>query len=149
MAITSYLTPAEADIILDQLMDVNAFASFTVQDKQRALNSATVAFNNLAYTGDKSVDAQSNEFPRNGDIVAPDDFLMAVAIEAYTLLDGKQPETEWSSQFMQSQDFSGVSSRYDRSSREPNIISGIMSIQSWMLVKKYLADYQNLTLENV
>lgn len=146
--ITSYLTPSEAEVLLDQLLEVNTFSSYSEEEKQRALNSATMAFNNLVYTGTKSVDAQSNEFPRNGDATPPDDFLLAVAIEAYSLIDGKSPETEWSVAWMSGQDFAGVSSRYDRSSKEPNIINGIMSVQSWRLVKKYLADYQTITLEN-
>ena len=146
--VTPYLTVLEADAILDQLMEVHQWAGFSTEEKTRALNSATVAFNNLAYSGDKTSDTQVNEFPRNGDTTPPEDFLMAVAIEGYTLLDGKQSEAEWSTQFMISQDFSGVSSRYDRGTKEPNIMCGIMSINAYRLVKKYLADYQELILEN-
>ncbi len=146
MTITSYLTPTEAQTILDEILGTELFAEFSTEEQQKALNTATVSFNNLAYSGDKTSDTQSNEFPRNGDTTPPDDFLLAVALESLILLDGKNSESEWESAFLLSQDFAGIASRYDRSVKEPNIMCGIMSIKSYQLIKKYLADYQAVNI---
>lgn len=147
MAITSYITPATAITLLAELLDKDVFASFTATEQQQALNSATVAINNLDYLGDKAVESQANEFPRGeGVVTIPDAIQLATALEANELLDGKSNETEWESDFMLSQTYAGVSSKYSAEHKD-NIIIGIVSVESFRLLKPFLTSPRDLEID--
>lgn len=146
MAITSYLTPAEAVTLLAELLDKDVFASGTVGEQQQALNSATVAINNLDYLGDKTVSTQANEFPRDSAITIPDAILLATALEANELLDGKANETEWESDFLQSVTYAGVNSKYSAEHKD-NIIVGIVSVEAFRQIKPFLKSPHDLEID--
>ncbi len=149
MAITSYITPAEALVILAELYNKDVFASSTATEQQQALNSATVAINRLDFTGEKTVSTQANEFPRDTGVTIPDGIELATALEANMLLDIKDPETEWESEFMTSQTYAGVNSKYDRDTNQSNIVSGIMSIEAYRELQPFLKDYREILMRDI
>jgi hypothetical protein len=145
----NYITIAEGDAFLAGELNSSAWDAADSAEKQKAITTATRAIDRLAFCGYKTVDTQTNEFPRNDEVTIPQGIKDATALEALALLDGKDPELEWENQFMTTQGFANARSAYDRSSKADNIISGIMSIKAWNYLLPYLNDPNTIKIERL
>ena len=113
----------------------------TSQDtKTKALITATRAINQLRFAGDKLVETQPLEFPRNGDDTLPEELQQATYEEAMALLKGIDPETEAGNIWVAQRDFGKVRTYYDFRTAPVHVVNGIASFKAWNLLKPLFAD---------
>lgn len=121
----------------------------TVVQKTAALNEASRAIDRLRFKGTK---VGVDEFPRNGigsDGVVPRDIEIACYENAYALLDGIEPETEYANLAISSQGYSSVRTTYDREGAAEHLACGIASSTAWNYLRPYLVSSQSIKLSRV
>ena len=144
----TYIDKEEADEYFSTRLNTEAWEYATEQEKDRAIHMASRAINNLAYKGNKSSETQELQFPRGGDAEIPQDIKQACAELALSLLDGKDADYEFAGLSIASNKIGGVTTTSNRMLRE-HIVAGIVSYQSWKLLKKYMVDQNSMTIETV
>lgn len=148
MAFTPYLTYTEADTLLANILDTDAWDDASNADKTKALFMASQAIDRLDYMYSKTSDTQDNEFPRNGDTAIPEDIQWATAYEAMMLLEGKDPEFEREELTTSRDRYAAVSTQYIEAP-EDHINNGIMSIKAWNFLLPHLNDLRSLKMERL
>jgi hypothetical protein len=143
----NYLTPAEAQLLADDRLNVEAWDDAVTADGSnfgdtgtecyKALSEATRIINRLWFRGEKYDAAQANQFPRGTDTTVPEDITIACFEIALSLLDGINPQLEAENLAMISQGYANVRSTYDRTVSAPHISAGVPSLTAW----RYLAPY--------
>lgn len=146
-----YISEVDATEYLTYEMNSEAWFSATIAEREKALISSERAIDRLNYEYDKTVDTQTNEFPRNEETVVPLDIGYATCLNSLSLLDGKDDEIEREQQLdsTTSMGFANVRSGSDKSHGNSSIRNGIMSIRAWSLLQPFLADPHDLELVRV
>lgn len=135
-----YATPAEVDDYMTGRLSAEAWTTAIPDDKTAAVIMATRAIDILNFLGEKSVESQELQFPRDEDSAVPQDIKNACAEEALALLDGKDPDLEFENLGMKSQGYANVRSTYDTNRPTEHILAGITSSMAWRFIKPYLRD---------
>lgn len=149
MSFTPYATIEEAQAYFDMRFNTSAWDVASEGDQTKALSHATLIIDRLTYAGELTDPAQKNKFPRDGDTAIPEQIIYATAEIALALLDGIDPDIEYSNLKMTSQTYSKVQSTYDRSSAQPHVLAGVPSAVAWQYIMPYLLDTTNITLYRV
>lgn len=136
----SYATEVEAQAYFDCRIGSEPWDDATPNERNKALAHATKIIDRLNFNGCKAVSAQENQFPRGTDTVVPQDIKDASAEIALALLDGVDPQLEYENLFMTSQGYGGIRSTFDRSIKQPHLLSGVPSSTAWNFLKPYLRD---------
>ena len=144
-----YITAAEGDTYFSNRLNTDPWVDSSTAEKNAAINMATDAIDRLNYLGKKTDEAQVNQFPRDADIVVPDDIKDACAEIALKLLDGVDPELEFENLNMVAQGYANVRSTYDRTRAPEHIVAGILSITAWRKIKPYLRDVYSTAVHRV
>ncbi len=110
----------------------------TDTDKLAALCTATEMIDRLNFLGCKTDEAQTLQFPRDGDTAVPAEIIRATALCAVTLLDGFDLEIELENQNMLAQGYANVRSSFDRTVKAPHIINGIPNVEAWRYLTPFL-----------
>lgn len=110
----------------------------SLDNKQKALMTATRNINNLRFAGRKNDDGQPLEFPRNGDTVVPEAIQRATYEEALALLKGIDPETEYGNLSVSSRVFGKVRTDYAARHAPEHVVAGIASRNAWILLQPFL-----------
>jgi len=147
---SNYLTPAEAQTLADERLNVEAWDDAVDEDGSlfgqpntltyKSLTMATKIIDRLNYRGDKYDADQVNQFPRGDDTTIPDDIGNACFEIALALLDGVDPQLEGENLGMTSQGYANVRSTYDREVPVPHIVAGVPSLTAWRFIVPYLCD---------
>ena len=155
----NYLTPAEAQEIADERLNVEAWDEAVDADGSnfgnpgtetyKALAMATKAIDRLNFRGEKYDSSQVNQFPRGTDTTVPDDIGQATFEIALALLDGIDPELEAENLGMTSQGYANVRSTYDRTITVPHMAAGIPSLTAWRYLVPYLRDPSFIKIERI
>lgn len=111
----------------------------SLDQKTRALITATRAINRLRFAGSKSVETQPLEYPRNGDATLPDELQQATYEEAVELLKGVDPTTEAGNIWVISRVFGKVRTDYDFRTAPIHVVHGIASFKAWQLLSPLLS----------
>jgi len=143
----SYVTVVDAQLYFDKRLNTAAWD--TSDEQLKALENATLIIDRLAFKGSRTEESQDNEFPRDGDTTVPTEIQYATAEIALALLDGVDPEIEYSNLNMLSQSYSNVRSSYDRSIPQPHILAGIPSAAAWRLLLPYLVTADTISLYRI
>lgn len=138
--VNSYVTLAEAQAYVDEMLNVEMWEDATVQERSKALTMGKKAIDCLNYLGCKTDESQDGQFPRYDDTEVPDDIKFANIEIALALLDGKNPEFEFENLRMVSQGYSNVRSTYDVNTVPEYIVAGIPSMKAWQYLRPYLRD---------
>lgn len=124
----------------------------TLENKIKALMTATKTIDRLNFTGAKSVSDQKLEFPRIVDdesIGTPTNVLYATYELAYEYLNGADQESENKNVNIIRNQFDKVSTTYDRSFVQEHLRNGIPSIVAWNYLIPYLRDVRRVDLHRV
>jgi hypothetical protein len=144
-----YCTILEAQAYFDTRLHTDAWDEASDTDRGKAIAMATRIIDQLNYKGSKTDSAQTNQFPRGGDIVVPDAVKNACAEISLALLDGVDPELEADNLHMQSQGYSQVKSTYDVDIIRAQTIAGVPSRTAWTYLMPYLRDPRDMQLTRV
>ncbi|TRZ52364.1 MAG: hypothetical protein D4S01_03100 [Dehalococcoidia bacterium] len=146
----NYLTPAEAEEIANERLNVEAWDDAVDEDGSnfgevgtltyKSLTMATKIIDRLNYAGEKYDEDQVNQFPRGEDTTVPDDIGQACFEIALALLDGVDPQLEGENLGMTSQGYANVRSTYDRGIPAPHLVAGVPSLTAWRYLIPYLRD---------
>ena len=146
-----------------------------LDDRTKALKTATRRIDRLAYVGEKNAAAvqrltadepknptdaeillinaagetQELEFPRGTDTVVPTDIENACYEFAFSLIDGRDPDQELEDLATISQGYSSVRRTRDRSFVHEHLNAGITSILAWQYLKPYLRDSATFRINRV
>lgn len=143
----SYITRADANTYFStQKLFADAWDSASDADKDKALLMATNLMETIDYSGEKTVEDQTYQFPRGGDTTIPLDIQYACAENAYSLLDGVDVEYEYENLRRVSQGFANVRSSHDTGMLPEHKIAGIPSYIAWRLMTPYLRDKRALSI---
>jgi|SRR5690606_2438471 len=138
--VTAYLTVEEAQDYYDSKLGTAAWDDATDEEKLKALKNATMLINRLNFNGTKSVTTQANAFPRDGEVVVPQNILDATCELALVLLDGYDPNEEMNNIAATARGFSSARTNYTRDFAHNHIMAGIPSAEAWQLLLPYLQD---------
>lgn len=146
---TPYIDVADATIYFGDRLNSQAWFEAEPSNQLTALKTATRYIDRLNFIGEKTDEAQENQFPRGGDTVVPTDIQQACCEIAIALLDDIDIEREKENLDMVSQGYGNVRSTYDRSTKAVNILAGIPSIVAWNLLLPYLPDSRIVSVTRV
>lgn len=132
------LTASVITDILNSIFYTQPWDDASASDQQKALNAASKAIDHLNYMGVRTDANQVNQFPRNGDLLVPNQIHTAIVHEAIMLLDGMDPQFEHQNQAIISDGYANVRSTHDHSSTRDHILAGIMSIHAWRYLQPFL-----------
>lgn len=114
--------------------------------KYKALVTATGVINQLRFSGRKTDDTQTLEFPRYGDTSVPLAIQQACYEEALSLLKGIDPTTEYDNLFVRSRGFGSLRTDYEPQNPPEHKKAGITSLKAWQLLLPYLKPALDLKL---
>ena len=85
--------------------------------------------------------SQALEFPRDSDIVVPEDIETVCFEIALALLDGVDPDVELENLGVTSQGYGGIKTAYNRDQQPiEHLLHGIPSAMAWRILKPFLRD---------
>lgn len=142
----SYILLADATAYFDTRLNADPWDCASDTDRTKALCTATRQIECLNFIGCKTDDAQTLHFPTDGDTTVPLEIQYATAELALALLDGVDPELERSNLDLTGQTYAKIQTLYDRSNRPAHIMAGIVSVQAWNLLQKYLAEPNSIRI---
>ena len=145
----SYLTIIEAQTYFNTRLHTQPWDYAIDDEKTKALAMASKIIDRLNYEGEKTDEAQVNQFPRDADIAVPQDIMDATTEIALSLLDGVDPELEFENLAMITQQYGTIKSTYDRSINQEYKMAGVPSMTAWRMLKPYLRDSQGIDLNRV
>lgn len=117
--------------------------------KTKALKAATIVIDRLNFVGRKADPDQDLQFPRGTDTVVPTDIERACVYIAIELLDGFDPNIEFSNLQLIEQDFGGAKVKYSRSFSMEHLVAGIPSLDAWRHLKPYIRDPRQINLARI
>ena len=133
------VTLAEAASYFSTRMNSEEWDYASEADKQKAIYSATRAFNALSYRG-TLVDAdQDNKFPTNED-GTPDKVKWACCEEALSLISGMNNEKDLTDLHVKSSSMAGFSTTVNELLDRPWVHYGLTSPIAWRWLSPYLLD---------
>jgi len=144
-----YISVSAATDYFSRRLNTEAWDNAIGSDCEKAIAMATDAIDRLNFVGSKTDSAQLNQFPRQGDLVVPQDIQEACAELAMRFLDGIDPDLEFDNLTMVSQGYANVRSTYDRTNPPEHVVAGIPSITAWRKIKPYLLNPREVTLNRV
>jgi len=145
----SYTTINEAKVYFNDRLNVQAWECATSDERRRALAQATNTIDRLNYAGCRTDATQVNQFPRDGDLLVPEDVKNATSEVALALLDGVDPEIEYANLVLRSQAYGGLKANYEAELSNPHYLAGIPSITAWRYLMPYLRDPYEIKLERL
>lgn len=163
----SYVTLSEAQAYFSQRLHSGLWDNTSVDDRTKALAQATRAIDSLRFAGvrhsvwlvieaDGDSDAQlaavadqDQEFPRGSDEDVPQAIKDACCEEAFSLLEGKNPDEELEDLAVVSQGYSSVRSTYDRSFVHEHLNAGIVSPRAWRFLKPFVRETRDFKISRV
>ncbi|MEN6367698.1 MAG: DnaT-like ssDNA-binding protein [Thermoguttaceae bacterium] len=141
---------AEAGEYFSHRLYATAWESANDAEKEKALIAARYLIDSLNFKGDKTDVAQALEFPRGGDMEAPEAIRIAGYEIAYALLDGKDPELELENLAVQAMGYGAVKTSYERTGLPiEHIINMVPSSAAWRLLKPFLRDSDAIKLSRL
>ena len=164
---SSYVTIQEAQDYFTNRLHSGLWDNTSVQNRQKALAEATAAIDRLRFVGDKNTVyvsrlaggdddaltaafvAQELEFPRGTDEDIPSDIIAACCEEAFSRLDGKDPDEELENLAVSNQGYASVRTTYDRSFVHEHLNAGIVSPRAWRFLKPYLDEVRDFKISRV
>ena len=144
-----YGSIALANIYFDERLNTRVWEVAVPGDRAKALIMATRAIDRLNFVGEKTLEAQELQFPRETDTTIPDAVLHATYECAIAFLDGVDMELEQANLGVTSDAYSGARTTYDLHHTQDHIRSGIPSPQAWQLLIPYLRDPREVTVSRV
>lgn len=168
--LTYYGTLVEANNYFDNRLHETAWYGAKVEDRPRALISATRLIDALNFKGNKATVhtvlkanpdatddeiraaelAQPLEFPRGSDTEVPEAIRIATYELAHSLLDGKDPELELENLGISSQGYESVRTTYSRNQVPlEHILNGVPNATAWRLIRPFLRDEDAVKLARV
>lgn len=146
---SDYNTDSEVDTFMSNRLRTGAWDTAEGGDKNASRAMSTAIIDRLAYLGVKVTTAQVNEFPRDDDSVVPQEIKDAHSLICLALLDGKDPEMEFENLTLIIHQFGQTKSVYDRSQLPPHILAGVPSFEAWTILKPYLRDGSQISLQRI
>lgn len=141
-----YGSLAGADRYFSEKVDGELWSVSTADKKMRCLTTATLAIDNLRFVGNPTEDDQPLQFPRNEATEVPGAVQWATYEEAFALLKGVRPDTEYANTFVSSRGFGKVRVDYDYRTSPEHVVNGIASMKAWLFLLPYLVKNTGLTL---
>lgn len=161
----SYVTLSEAQEYFANRLHSGLWDTSPVEERNKALAEATAAIDRLRYAGVRhsvflvvdgdetailaAIDDQPLEFPRGSDTVTPQDIKNACCEEAFSRLDGKNPDEELEDLAVVSQGYSSVRTTYDRTFAQEHLNAGIVSPRAWRFLKPFIVEARDVTIHRV
>lgn len=145
--IKSLSSVANADAYFNNRLYSQAWTNFSADDKQRALNQATLIINGFNFVGMKTQFDQDNEWPRSeiridglvvDSTLVPDPILIAQYEIALSLAMGIDPEREIRNLRVTSRGYSSVRTTYDPRLAPEHLTYGVPSALAWSYLSTYL-----------
>jgi hypothetical protein len=146
---SNYITIEDAATYFATRLHTIPWTSATSANKTKALTMATRAIDALNYRGAKADSGQDNQFPRGDDSEVPAAVKEACCEIALALLDGIDPDMEFSTLRVVSQGISSVRTTYDSTVSCEHLAAGIPSITAWRLLRPYLRDIRTVDISRV
>lgn len=144
-----YGSLVDAQSYFDTRLNADAWLESTQDEQKKALISATRRIDRLNFNGDKTSSDQTLEFPRGGDQTVPQDIAVACYEIALALLEGADPEMEFSSLTSTSFGFGPVKLGREIASIPDYVRSGIPSALAWSYIRPYLRDSRSIRISKV
>jgi len=145
-----YLSLASANTYFNEERLVTAaWNAATDPEKLKAIKESTRRIDRLNFRGTKTATTQQRQFPRDGDVVVPQDIMRACAEIAYALLDGVDPDREANNLVVTAEGFSSVRTNYNRDFTPDYIRAGIPTQTAWNYLSPYLIDPRNIDVGRI
>lgn len=133
----------------EERIDSDDWASFSAENRLKAIKQATRLIDRLNFIGVKTDDEQDLEFPRDDATIIPTDIVIACYEIAFALLTGRDVEYEAE----QANDVAAVMGP-GRLTVDPDTVNisrvhAIPSIVAWRYLYPYLVPGDNVTLSRV
>lgn len=146
-SISYYGSIAGANVYFgSQRLNSEVWDSALVNDRQKALITATRAIDRLNFAGQKSNEDQALQFPRNANTVVPLEIELAAYECALAYLDGVDMQQEIESIGVVRNEYLGSRSTYDGRYVNEYIRAGIPSAEAWQYLLPYLRDIQSIDI---
>lgn len=144
-----YATIAEGNLYMARYFNSAPWDAATNDEKFRALSQATQMIDSLNLVGTKTDILQYLEFPRFDSEEVPLEIKQACILIANALLEGIDPDKEYSELYITSQRFDVVATSYDRKSLPEWILAGIPSLAAWRLLRPYIKNVESFRVNRV
>ncbi len=170
-----YATLQEAADYLATRLHSGSWNTYPPGERNAALITASRAISRLSFAGEKAAaydyrqtagfdgcltaeqEAEVNsagadqelEFPRGTDSEIPEDIKIACIEEAFDLIGGKDPQTEFENLATVSQGFASVRVTLDRSYNQDHLLNGLVSLRAWNYLRPYLREPNDFKLRRV
>lgn len=163
----SYVTLSEAQEYFANRLHSGLWDTSPVSERNKALAEATVAIDTIRYAGVRAsvyatiqaggdddailaaIADQVLEFPRGSDTVVPQAIKDACCEEAFSRLDGKNPDEELEDLAVVSQGYSSVRTTYDRTFAQEHLNAGIVSPRAWRFLKPFIVEVRDVQIHRV
>lgn len=139
-----YGTVHEANTYFEGRFNAEQWDNASLQQKTKALVTATNDIDNLNFIGSKFDPEQTSEWPRRNvnNNLTPRAIEWATYEIALAYLEGKTPEGEFDQSRIQA--LSAMSARVQYDGKSENAVAGIISVKAWRLLLPWLVNPQNL-----
>lgn len=140
IVLSSYANASEADdYFKNQCVGRDEWFNVASDKKDASLLQSTRLINNLSFLGKKTDSTQTNEFPRNGDLIVPQKIKYATFEIAYNLAtDIRDPDIDFARIPIIADDKGSFKVKKDPNLIPHSIIHGIPSEVAWTYLKPYL-----------
>ncbi len=155
MALTvtvEYITEADADIHFGEKTNTSVWDNTASPDKVKALKEATRLIDDLNFVGEKNDPInQVREFPRNDDVVVPEEVQRATAEVAIALLAGTTLTSLNSTVGKTAESIGDASVSYDSGGRQRVLATnlGLVSPEAARLLREWIIDPREIEFERV
>ena len=143
----AYVEVDDADVYFADTVTGLVWANYTDDQKQAALNQASDTIDDLNYAGTAS--ETNHEFPRSHQTEVPQRVLRACMEEALEILRGADAGAEAALLRRKSHGIASVRSSFDTSMLVDHVRAGFVSRKAFDLIKGFLADPDEITLDRV
>ncbi len=144
-----YVSLVGADNYFLTRLNTTTWDDEIIVNKLKALKQATRIIDRLQFSGTKTDPTQLLEFPRNGDLVVPDDIMIACAEIGINLLDGRDPDSELENLYSQANAYSSVRNQSVNWGVASHVRHGVPSATAWSYLLPYLLDPRVINLARV
>jgi len=137
---TPYLDVTDATAYFDTRLWSDAWTNSIESDQTKALARATRVINRLNFRGEKTLETQDNQFPRDGDTDVPTLILEACCEIALAFLDGIDVDLEYEATSINASGMKEVRATYDRATKPEYYLAGVPCYEAWLRLKPFLRD---------
>ena len=133
-----YVTLEDCTTYLSTELWAEDWLNATPANQQKAINKGAQIIDSIQYVGEKLLDAQDNEFPRDHQEATPQDIIDANCLIALKLIEGRIPELDFGNGRIKSDSLASGKTTYEVFSTPQHMLYGVPSYDAWVKMVKFV-----------